>query len=233
MARLLVHVEGETEESFVNEVLAPHLYSLGYQSVGARLLGTARERDRRGGIIAWATARRDIIRHLHQDGGCIATTMVDFYGLPQGEQKCWPHRGTAGRLPFPEKALTIESAMLAEVHAELGDDFNTTRFVPYIVMHEFEGLLFSDPARFASGVGQPSLQTEFQAISDQFDSPEHINDSLQTAPSKRVTALFPDYEKPLLGTLAVLEIGLQPIREKCPFFNQWVARLEALATVQF
>lgn len=26
MSRLLVHVECETEESFVNEVLAPHLY---------------------------------------------------------------------------------------------------------------------------------------------------------------------------------------------------------------
>src|SRR5256885_1583241 len=49
MARLLIHVEGETEETFVNEVLAPHLLSFGYESVSARLIGNARQRDRRGG----------------------------------------------------------------------------------------------------------------------------------------------------------------------------------------
>lgn len=49
--RLLVHVEGQTEESFVNEILAPHLYgNFGYSSVSARLLGNARQRNRRGGI---------------------------------------------------------------------------------------------------------------------------------------------------------------------------------------
>jgi hypothetical protein len=53
MSRLLIHVEGETEESFVNEVLAPHLYHHGYQDVSARLIGNARLRDRRGGIRRW------------------------------------------------------------------------------------------------------------------------------------------------------------------------------------
>ena len=41
MTRLLVHVEGETEEMFVNEVLAPHLYRRGFSRVAARLLGSA------------------------------------------------------------------------------------------------------------------------------------------------------------------------------------------------
>ena len=36
MARLLIHVEGETEESFVNEVLGPNLYCHGYSVVSAR-----------------------------------------------------------------------------------------------------------------------------------------------------------------------------------------------------
>ena len=35
------------------------------------------------------------------------------------------------------------------------------------------------------------------------------------------------YEKPLLGTLAVLEIGLDAIRAECPLFRQWLERLEA------
>ena len=34
--RLLVHVEGVTEETFVNNVLGPHLMEAGYTSVGAR-----------------------------------------------------------------------------------------------------------------------------------------------------------------------------------------------------
>ncbi len=88
MARLLIHVEGQTEESFVNEVIRNHLVTAGYHSVEARILGNARLRERRGGIRAWASARRDIIYHLLEDRGCIATTMVDYYGLPLS----WPGR---------------------------------------------------------------------------------------------------------------------------------------------
>lgn len=52
MSRLLVHVEGQTEEDFVNEVLGPHLWAYGYTQVSARLLGNARLRSRRAGIKA-------------------------------------------------------------------------------------------------------------------------------------------------------------------------------------
>src|SRR5713101_2359479 len=99
MARLLVHVEGETEETFVNEVLRAHLVARGFERVDARLLGNARQRDRRGGIRGWSAARRDIVRHLAQDPGCIATTMVDYYGLPQTGEKAWPGRADASLLP--------------------------------------------------------------------------------------------------------------------------------------
>ncbi len=98
MTRLLVHVEGETEEEFVNEVLADHLYSLGYTNVNARLLGNARLRDRRGGIRAWSAVRKDILRHLKEDPAGISTTMVDYYALPQTGGKAWPGRQEAGRL---------------------------------------------------------------------------------------------------------------------------------------
>ena len=58
--------------------------------------------------------------------------------------------------------------------------------------------------------------------------PEEINDSPVTAPSKRVEALVPGYEGPLLGVLAVLEIGLPHIREQCPQFDGWLKQLESL-----
>ena len=83
MTRLLVHVEGQTEETFVNEVLALHLYGRGLRSVSARLIGNARQRSGHGGTQAWSAVRREIVNHLREDQTCIATTMVDYYGMPQ------------------------------------------------------------------------------------------------------------------------------------------------------
>jgi len=227
MSRLLIHVEGETEETFVNEVLAPQLYGFGYTRISARLLGNARQRSRRGGIRGWDTVRGDILNHLRQDRGCLATTMVDYYALPREGKHAWPGRGDAGRLPFPSKAATVQTALHADICSELGDDFDPTRFVPYVVMHEFEGLLFSDCVRFGVGIGRPELASQFQAIRDAFSTPEEINDSQTTAPSKRVEALVPGYQKPLLGSLAALAIGLDAIRKECQHFREWVESLEA------
>ncbi len=227
MTRLLIHVEGETEETFVNEVLAPHLYTHGYGQVSARLLGNARQRDRRGGIRGWNGVRKDILNHLKEDAGCLATTMVDYYGLPQSGEKAWPGRAEAATLPFAHKAGTVQGALLADIGAQAGIGSVAARFVPYVMMHEFEGLLFSDCAGFAEGIGHPDLAQRFQAIRDEFATPEEINDSPITAPSKRVQVLLPGYEKPLLGTLAALRIGLQAIREQCPHFRHWLERLES------
>lgn len=226
MSRLLVHVEGETEESFVNEVLAGHLHNFGYSKVSARLVGNARQRDRRGGIRAWSSVRRDILRHLKEDEGCLSTTMVDYYALPRTGERGWPGRANAGSRPFAEKAATVERALSEEICTEMGVGFDRRRFVPYVMMHEFEGLLFSDAKKLGDGIGRPDLAPAFKAIREQFSTPEEINDSPQTAPSKRIIALVPEYEKPLMGTLAVLEIGLDAIRQECPLFRSWVERLE-------
>ena len=168
MSRILVHVEGQTEERFVNEVLAPHLYSVGYTSVGTRLLGNARQRSRRGGIRPWDSVRSDILSHLAADQETLATTMVDYYGLPN----TWPGREQAGlQDTFSERSASVEDAVLDDISESLGDDFDRRRFVPYVVMHEFEGLLFSDPDRFARGIGRPDLTSELQGIRDEFQSP--------------------------------------------------------------
>jgi len=226
MKRLLIHVEGETEETFVNDVLAPHLYTQGYSAVGARLIGNARLRQRRGGIRAWSSVRTDIVKHLREDNGAIATTLVDYYALPCTGEKAWPGRDEAGHLQFERKANTLEQALQADLIAAMGADFNPCRFVPFVIMHEFEGLLFSDCEAFSRGICRPELQANFQTIRDAFNTPEEINDSPVTAPSKRLLTVIPNYEKPLLGTLAVLAIGLNAIRRECPHFNDWVTRLE-------
>lgn len=226
MARLLIHVEGQTEETFVNEMLGPHLYSQGYTRVGARLMGNARQRDRRGGMRSWSSVRGDIIRHLKEDTGCLVTTMVDYYGLPQTGVRAWPGREAAGSLPSSRKASTVESALSADICREMGVGFSPDRFIPFVMMHEFEGLLFSDCERFGRGIARPDLAVAFQAVRDEFASPEEINDSPVTAPSKRVEQLVQNYQKPLMGVLAVLEIGLDAIRRECPHFREWLSSLE-------
>src|ERR1019366_1548558 len=144
MARLLVHVEGQTEEGFVNDLLRDYLLAKGYDAVSARIVGNARLRNRRGGIRPWPSVRRDIVGHLQGDPTCIATTMVDYYGLPQEGAAAWPGRAKAAGLKTGEKASYIESALLDDVIAEMGTPFNPQGFVPFVVVHEFEGLLFSD-----------------------------------------------------------------------------------------
>src|SRR3990172_12931356 len=127
MPRLLIHVEGETEESFVNEILADHLYASGYELVSARLVGNARLREKRGGIRAWSTVKKDILNHLKEDTGCLATTMVDYYGLPQTGDRAWPGRAEAGELPFADKSPCVENALLADLAKDLGGEFDARR----------------------------------------------------------------------------------------------------------
>ena len=229
MARLLVHVEGQTEETFVNEILRSYLLRSGYESVGARIIGNARLRSRRGGIRPWPTVRKDIINHLRQDPGCVATTMVDFYGLPQEGDRAWPGRAAAVGASGHQKASVVEAALRDDLAHEMGTDFDITRFLPFVVVHEFEGLLFSDCTAFARGICRPDLERRFSQIRESFATPEDIDDSPVTAPSKRVEELVPGYEKPLLGALAIMEVGLDSIRAKCPHFDSWLRQLESLA----
>jgi Domain of unknown function (DUF4276) len=223
MARLLVHVEGQTEESFVRNLLAPRLLPHGYDSVAARLMGNARQRDKRGGVQTWPALRNEVVRHLREDRSAIATLMVDYYAMPVS----WPGRNAAASAPHPDKAALVQDAIAQDVQSSMGRGFNARRFVPFVLLHEYESLLFSDCVAFATGVGEPDLAPEFQKIVTQCGSPEEINDSPITAPSKRIIQLMPGYSKVLLGTLAALEIGIAQMEQKCPNFGLWIERLIA------
>ena len=228
MSRLLVHVEGQTEETFVDELLRPHLIGRGWTMVRARLMGNQRLRDRRGGVKAWRSVRDEIVGQLREDTRLIVTTMVDYYGMPETGSRKWPGREEASALPFPRKARTVEDALSLRIRKAMSTGFNPSRFVPYVMMHEFEALLFSDCAAFGRGIQRPDLDGEFQQIRDAFESPEEIDDSPEMAPSKRVKRLVPRYDKPVMGTLAALEMGLGTIRRECPHFGSWLYRLERL-----
>ena len=102
---------------------------------------------------------------------------------------------------------------------------------PYVQMYEFEALLFSDISKFElHDHWDNEAEKRLQRICDAFETPEDINNSPRTAPSKRLNDIFSGYgnNKTLYGPLIAEDIGLDKIREKCPLFNQWVGELEQL-----
>ncbi|MFN7919579.1 MAG: DUF4276 family protein [Bryobacteraceae bacterium] len=228
MPRLIVYVEGQTEEVFVNELLQKHLLAKGYWEVSPRLMGKAGVKRGRGGVRSWPTALEDIVTQLKQDPTCFMTTMVDYYGMPAGDGVAWPGRIEARRLNGVKRALAVENALRIDVAKALGKKFDANRFIPFVVLHEFEGLLFSDCSAFSRAIGRSDLEAPFTAIRETFLTPEDINDSKSTAPSKRIEKHFPGYrrQKPFLGPLAASTVGLQRIRKECPHFNDWLTTLE-------
>jgi hypothetical protein len=67
-----------------------------------------------------------------------------------------------------------------------------------------------------------------EAVAQEFTSPEEINDSPETAPSKRIMRIFEGaYSKTVHGPLIAESIGMDAIRTKCPAFNEWVGKLQA------
>ena len=90
---------------------------------------------------------------------------------------------------------------------------------------------FSDPLAFASGINQAHLGRVFQTIRDAFPTPEDINNSPITAPSKRVVATYPKYRKVLHGKNGAAAVGIDCMRQECPHFRSWLETIEALAAL--
>ena len=213
---LIVLVEGKTEMGFVDRILAPHLRTSGYSSVSRRLIA-----PKGAGICAWAEAKMNIGIHLRANTR--VTTMVDYYGLPQD----WPGRAESGAQPAHLKADFVERAILEDMSGEDASE----NLIPYVMLHEFEAILFSDCEKFAAAIDLPQLTSAFQEIRDQFTTPEDIDDSPEGAPSERIGALIAPidvYRKPLVGLQGAQAIGLEAIRAECPHFAKWMDSLEAI-----
>lgn len=145
------------------------------------------------------------------------SSFVDFYGF----------RGKGG-LSVEE----LEARLLQEVSAKIQSQFDPRRVIPYIQRHEFEGLLYSRAECFrgmADLAVDDSRLKSLHRIRQRFPSPEDINDDANTAPSKRLLALMPNYRKPLHGPLIGEDIGLAVIRAECPRFDDWIRRLGQLS----
>ncbi|MFZ5452733.1 MAG: DUF4276 family protein [Thermodesulfobacteriota bacterium] len=222
MTRVHVICEGQTEETFVNEVLYDWFHPRGIYLFPS-LIGKP---GHKGGKLKFQRLLIDIRGRLMGDKAAYCTTFFDFYGLPSD----FPGKENARlKSNIADKAECVMQSLSAQLQGKLGEE-PLRRFIPYVQMYEFEGLLFSEPEILAQSISQSQLAGTFRKIRDGFNSPEEINDDPEKAPSKRILDFFTAYDKPVYGSLAALEIGLAAIRRECALFNGWLERIESLPT---
>lgn len=218
--RALILVEGQTEEKFVKNILAPFFLGRALY-LEPTILVTKKVKDGpnfKGGLANFAKFESDVRRLLAGAGGALVTTMVDYYQLPSD----FPGMDTRPRGTPMQRVEHVEKA----IHKHFKDIPN---FIPFLALHEFEAWLFSSSAELPDVMNQPNKQREFAAFKAQFQSPEEINERPNLAPSKRILSIFPGYGKTLHGPLAAQRIGLESIRTNCAHFAWWMGALEKYA----
>lgn len=218
MKRVIIICEGPTEIEFLNGVLYPHLQSLDIY------IETPLIKKSGGGIVSWTVLKKQVELHLMQDPLALVTTLIDYYGVlpkhlfPQWEES----RAIVDR---NLRMSFLEESMLNSIDQDL-----RWRFIPYIQLHEFEGLLFNNIETFTNNYPANEIKdlNELKNIIANYPNPELINDGKDTAPSKRLEQLLSGYKKKIYGATLAMYIGLDNVRAKSPRFNTWVTKLEGL-----
>lgn len=218
MSRVYLLVEGQTEEAFVGELLTPHCARMGLY-ITPIIVSTSP--GYKGGVVSYAKVKPQISRLCRRDARAKVSTMFDLYALPTD----FPGKADA---TYPTIGTGVQKANYLE--ARLKQDINEPNFLPNLLVHEFEALLFSAPHKFAEWTDNADVvKTLTAAVQGQ--APEDINDSPMTAPSKRVLAVMPEYQKTFHGPLIACEIGLDAMRQACPHFHAWLVKLEGFKPV--
>lgn len=221
--RLNITAEGQTEEKFVKNTLAMYLGKFNISTDVRRVLTSKDKRKSyRGGLISYEKAKKDIETWLKEDSSSESrfTTMFDLYGLPND----FPEYKKIKNITNPyDKVAALEKAMKEDI-----DDY---RFIPYIQLYEFEALIFSNLRNleyeyFEHETAIAELENQLQQKSN---NPELINDNIETAPSKRILKLIPEYSKVSVGAEVAGIDGMTPLKEKCRHFREWVEKLEKIS----
>ncbi len=213
MTRVHVFCEGQTEDVFVREILGPHFQ---HMNIWMNPIIVRTGPQGKGGVTSYGKIQWQIEKKCREDSNAWVTTLLDFYGLPSD----FP--GMASKGDSFSRAKAVERAFQAAIAQH--------NFIANIVVHEFEGLLFSDPTAFAEWFDHAHIIETLRNIRNSFPTPEHINEGRTTAPSKRIKTVCGSYDKVAHGSLIALDIGLDILRRECPLFHAWVKRLEELST---
>jgi len=203
--------EGPTEERFITDVLKP-LFKEKQVYLTPIVIMTKQTASKKykGGISNYEKIKEQL-RILCRNKNALITTMIDYYGLP----KDTPGMEYKGRDLY-DRVQHIEQS--------IANDIGADNLICYLSVHEYEALLFSnvDAFNLISSVGTCH---KLQAMREKYDTPEHINNSTETAPSKRILKVIPEYAKVTDGTSLAKEIGVHTMKEQCPHFREWINEL--------
>lgn len=214
----MIICEGQTEKEFCEKSLFPHFITRNI------IVEYPLIKKSSGGIIKWLEIKRQIENHLKQDTTAFVTMLIDYYGMYKKHE--FPNWEVSLKMADKTQRMDfLEKSMKVRVSIEL-----SYRFIPYLQLHEFEGLLFNNIETFKSQIPANEITDikELEAILSSYPNPEMINDMPETAPSKRLTKLIAGYRKVVYGNILAEVIGLEHIRNKCPRFNFWISKLESI-----
>lgn len=218
MKRIIIICEGQTEQVFCERILAPHFIGKGIHIQAPTIKHT------KGGIVKWSILKKQIELHLEIDRNAIVTTFIDYYGLYSKHN--FPNWENCEKIIEKNNRMDLlETSMKLDIN----EAFNH-RFIPYMQLHEFEGLLFNEINIFHEQIPKKDLVglIELNQTFQGYENPEMINDSKTTAPSKRLERIILGYNKIVYGDILAESIGLHKIRNKSPRFNNWISILEAI-----
>ena len=143
-----------------------------------------------------AVLQADILKLLGGSHFKTVTTLIDFYAYPKDGP------GADCRTPHVQRECVLERAR------QMARDIDNPRFLPFVMLHEFETMVFGAALARTSLLGSPEfvdgLRAEAAGVGDDV---ELINDDPNTAPSKRVARLMPEYQKVVDGVAANAEEG--------------------------
>jgi hypothetical protein len=207
--------EGQTEEEFVNGILRPYFNSHQIYDVRPILMSTSK--GHKGGDVKYDRLKFNINELLHRESDILVTTFIDFFRLRNG----FPEFENAKRIQNKiQRVEVLEQALAKEI--------NNPRFVPYIQLHEFEGLLFAskDGFEFLPDLKQANLKSLILAVNEK-ENPEELNDGELTAPSKRLEQLIPGFDKnkPFYGGIIAEVNAINVVLDRCLRFKTWVKTL--------
>jgi hypothetical protein len=218
MKRIIIICEGPTEQVFCDRTLSPHFIGKNYHIQAPTI------KHSRGGIVKWSILKKQIETHLLSDKTAFVTLLIDYYGLYQ-------------KYSFPDweaaEKIADKSARMDHLEQAMKNDINEDyrhRFIPYLQLHEFEGLLFNEIDIFHQQIPAADLvgADELQGTFAEYDNPEMINNNRETSPSHRLVRIIAGYNKVVYGDILAEAIGLHRMRAKCPRFNNWLKVLEEL-----
>ncbi len=214
-------VEGKTEQDFIRKVVAPYLHNKGIYITPVQVS----KPGGKGGDVKFSRVKNDFHNHLSQRSDTLVTTFLDLYGLKE-----WPDLDAVKLEPNYENMIERLYSSTDKALKEIFDSRTVEqRIIPFFAIYEFEALLFSSPEKLAEKLA--CSHESISRILTACKEPEQINNSPQTAPSKRLNTLAPrgHFKKASEGVAIASEIGIDTMREKCPQFNQWLERLVNIA----